>query len=271
MRKNFCLILIILIFLTALHIFAEGSFTLEQVLSPPYPWSLVSAKKADWIAWVFHSQGARNVWTAAAPDFKPINLTGFGRDEVFEMPDVYITNDGKTVVFVKGGRPNREGWVTNSDSDPAGREQAVWAVRTDTGEMWKLALGNNPVLSPDGQWALLVKDGLIYRVRLSPPYDLDKMPELELLFRAAGQNGSPQWSPDSSRIAFVSRREDHSFIGVFDIAKRKILWVAPSVDRDSDPSWSADGQKIAFVRRPGLQYGASAEFYRYRGPADLEI
>lgn len=271
MRKLLCLLFILIFFITLSSVFAEGSFTLEQVLSPPYPWSLVSAQKADRIAWVFYSQGARNVWTAAAPDFKPVNLTGFTRDEVFEIPDVYITEDGKTIVFIKGGRPNNEGWVTNSDSDPAGREQEVWAVQTDTKIMWKLALGSDPVLSPDGQWVLMVKDGLINRVPLSPPFDLNKTPELELLFKAAGQNGSPQWSPDSSRIAFVSRREDHSFIGVFNIAKRKILWIAPGVDRDSDPSWSADGQKIAFIRRPGLQYGASGDFFRYRGPADLEI
>lgn len=271
MRKIFCILFVSIFFLTLGSVIAEGSFTLEQVLSPPYPWSLVSAKKSDRIAWVFYSQGARNVWTAAAPDFKPVDLTGFGRDEVFEIPNVYITDDGKTVVFVKGGRPNREGWVTNSDSDPAGREQAVWAVRTDTGETWKLALGNNPVLSPDGQWALLVKDGLVYRVPLTPHYDPDKMPELELLFKAAGQNGSPQWSPDSTRIAFVSSRGDHSLIGVYDIYKRKITWISPSIDRDSNPSWSADGQKIAFIRRPGLQYETAPESYRYRGPADLEI
>ncbi|MBN2244251.1 MAG: S9 family peptidase [Candidatus Aminicenantes bacterium] len=272
MRKFFCLLISILIFLLTLgSVLAESSFTLEQVLSPPYPWSLVSAKNADRIAWVFHSQGSRNVWTAAAPDFKPVDLTGFGRDEVFEIPNVYITDDGKTVVFVKGGRPNRESWVTNSDSDPAGREQAVWAVRTDTGEMWKLALGNNAALSPDGQWALLGKDGLVYRVPLTPPYDPDKMPELELLFKAAGQNGSPQWSPDGTRFAFVSTRDDHSFIGVYDISQRRITWISPSVDRDSDPCWSADGQKIAFLRRPGLQYDTSEDFSRYRGPADLEI
>jgi dipeptidyl-peptidase 4 len=271
MRKIFCLIIISILFLNPASVLAEDSFTLEQVLSPPYPWSLVSAKNADRIAWVFYDQGARNVWTAAAPDFKPVNLTGFARDEVFEIPDVFITDDGKTIVFVKGGRPNNEGWVTNSDSDPAGREQALWAINTGTGEMWKLTLGSNAVLSHDGQWALLVKDGLIYRVPLSPPYDPNKMPELELLFRSAGQNGSPQWSPDSTRIAFVSRREDHSFIGIYDISKRKITWIAPSVDRDSDPCWSEDGKKIAFIRRPGLQYDVSEDFFRYWGPADLEI
>ncbi len=246
---------------------AKGTFTLEQVLSSPYPWSLISARKADRIAWVFNEKGARNVWTAAAPDFKPVNLTGFAQDEVFEIPDVSITDDGKTVVFVKGGRPNSEGWVTNPRSDPDGMEQAIWAVKTDTGQLWRVAAGRGPVISPDGQWLLVMKEGLIYSAPLTPPVDPKNVPKPELLFKAAGQNGSPQWSPDSMRIAFVTRRNDHSFIGVFDTIKRKITWIVPSVDRDSNPSWSADGTKIVFQRRPGLQYGAAAfRGFRGRGP-----
>ena len=247
---------------------AEGTFTLEEILSPPYPWGLVSAKNADRIAWVFYSKGERNVWTAAAPDFKPVNLTGYGRDEVFEIPDVTITDDGKTVVFVKGGRPNSEGWVTNSRSDPDGMEQAIWAVRTDTGQLWRIAPGRNPILSSDGRWLLFVDEGSIYRAPLTPPSDPEAIPEPEILFRAAGQNGSPRWSPDSTRVAFVTQRNDHSFIGVFDIEQRKITWIAPSVDRDSNPLWSADGTHIVFQRRPGLQYGQGAfRGFRGRGPA----
>ena len=69
----------------------QGTFTMEEVLAPPYPWALISANNADRIAWVFYSKGERNVWTAAAPDFKPVNLTGYAKDEVFEFRGIHVS------------------------------------------------------------------------------------------------------------------------------------------------------------------------------------
>lgn len=248
----------------------KGTFTLEQVMSAPYPRHLVSAKKADRIAWVFYTAGKRNVWTAAAPDFLPVNLTDYSRDEVFEIPSLAISDDGSIVVYVRGGNANREGWVTNPKSDPDGVEQAVWAVKTDGGNPWRVCRGNRPVVSPNGRWILLVKDGLICRVSLKDPSACGEPPVPERLFKAAGRNGSPVWSPDGKQLAFVSSRNDHSFVGIFDIAKRKITWMAPSVDRDGSPAWTADGRHVVFARRPGAQFNETFSFFR-RGPSRLAV
>ena len=68
-------------------------------------------------------------------------------------------------------------------------------------------------------------------------------------------------------MAFVSSRDDHSFVGVYDIAKNKITWLDPSVDRDSEPAWSPDGTSVAFFRRPGAQYNEVIDYYNPPLPA----
>src|SRR5258708_29466408 len=76
---------------------ATGGPTIEQFLSPAYPQELVSAKKADRIAWWAYERGMRNVYTAAAPDFRPVKLTNFTADNGVDISDVEISDDGSHV------------------------------------------------------------------------------------------------------------------------------------------------------------------------------
>ena len=77
--------------------------------------------------------------------------------------------------------------------------------------------------------------------------------------KAWGTNTAPRWSPDGRKIAFVSNRVDHSFIGIYDVATRSVKYMAPGVDRDTSPTWSPDSRRIAFIRRPGLPFGQQAQ------------
>ena len=70
-----------------------------------------------------------------------------------------------------------------------------------------------------------------------------------------GRQSNPQWSPDGSKLAFVSTRENHAFIGIYDMKTRKVDFIAPSTDIDGSPMWSPDGKRIAFIRRPGTPFG----------------
>jgi dipeptidyl-peptidase 4 len=253
---------------------AQKPPSMAQFISPGYPASLVSAKKADRLAWVVLDAGKRNVYTAAAPDFKPVRLTSFLDDNGVDTSDPAISDDGSVVIFVRGHSLNREGWGANPTGHPDGPERAVWAVRTTGGPAWRLGEVTNPVLSPDGRYVAFVKDGQIYAyavtrgavgqasspassvAQASPPaIDRAERP----LVKAAGSNASPRWSPDGSKLAFVSDRADHAFIGVLDMRKRSITFLSPSVDRDASPTWSPDGKRIAFIRRAGLPFGQQAQ------------
>lgn len=240
---------------------AQNSPTPADYISPAYPVELAAAAKADRIAWIAYDEGKRNVYSAAAPAYTPVRLTSFMKDDGVDLTDVKISDDGSVVTFVRGHAYNRDNWVANPSSDPAGAERAVWTVRTSGGGAARRLAAidrGSPQLAPDGSAVLFVKNGQIHRARTAAvagaAADGDKP-----YFTVWGTNSNPIWSPDSTRIAFVSDRVDHAFIGVYDVAAKKITYLAPNVDRDSAPTWSPDGRKVAFLRRPGLPFGQQGQ------------
>ncbi len=251
----------------------DPGFTIDQVLSPAFPYSLVAARRADRIAWIEIERGVRNIYTAAAPDFTPVPLTHASTDDGVDIGPLQLSDDGSVLVYIRGHTPNLDGFVANPSSDPLGGRREIWAVGTDGARPpWRVVAAADMHLSPDGRWVLYTRDGMIYRAPVDPGLaaapDMDDTPPL---LRDFGVHSDPVWSPDGTRVAFVSERYDerrpfpdqgkaptHSFITVYDIPSREITYLAPGVDFDSSPVWSPDGTRIAFIRRPGAPFGAFA-------------
>jgi dipeptidyl aminopeptidase/acylaminoacyl peptidase len=235
----------IVVALIALPLRAHGQFSIEQVMSAPFPSAPVAA--GNRVAWVQNDEGVRNIWIAEAPAFQGHQLTTFSEDDGQELSNLQFTPDGSAIVFVRGGAPNGSGEIPNPLSEPQPAERAIWMVALSGGDPVKLATGSSPIVSPDGLGLAFPSRGQVWWVAFDSAGSPTK------LFDIRGSAGSLSWSPDGSRLAFVSSRGDHSFIGVYDVASGGLRYYDASVDRDRNPVWSPTGDRIAFLRSPNVR------------------
>lgn len=243
-------------------------FTLEQVRSYPYPTELTAAANVDRIAWVFNENGQRNVYVAEAPNFVARRLTTYLQDDGQEISSLSVSPDGEWVVYVRGGDFGSN-WDDALPVNPVGMplptRVEIRTVPFAGGTPVSLGEGDSPTISPDANHVVFVRDRQLWRAPIDGSAPAQRLTQLR------GSQGEPQFSPDGSRIAFVSSRGDHAFVGVYTNDSTPIVWIAPSVDRDWSPRWSPDGTELVFARRNGSGGAPRPPFVQTPSPWSLHI
>jgi dipeptidyl aminopeptidase/acylaminoacyl peptidase len=237
---------IFLLLLCALHVpgFAGSGFTIEQVLSSPFPYSLTTSHassqgKEPRIAWVFNNRGVCNIWLAEGPEFKSRRLTSFKKDDGRHLRIRGFVEKNTAVVFSKDGEFN-PGHDPNWDG-----KSTLYKVNCDNGKMETLARTDRAAVCPQtGRLAYTKKGDL---------YILSAGEEAKKKLSARGNLGSLQWSPDGKYLAMVSRRgkfpHQYSYVMIYNVEQGNFHYIDASVYQDLLPKWSPDGKKICFMRR----------------------
>ena len=227
--------------------------TVEQYLNAPFASEMHAAPGGGRVVWMLNERGARNLWVAAAPDYKGRRLTAYKEDDGEDVGMIEWTADGGSIVYVRGGNLEQIGQAAPNPmslAEPA--DQGIWIVPFAGGPPRRLAEGHSPAVSKDGRIAFI-------RATQIWMTDVEGAKPVQIV-RARGACSNLRWSPDGSQFTFVNSRGDHSFIGVFRPGDKSVRYLDASTDRDGSPVWSVDSRRVAFIRTPMVASagGASA-------------
>ena len=240
MKKLICLTACFIVFI-ALH----AQVTIENLLSVPFPSELKASADGKHIAWITDDKGSRNIFIADAPAFSPRQITKHNTDEGLDITNLSFSADGKHILFTEGNSLNGAGEAANPAQLQEKTGQFVWLASIDGSGLRKIAAGDDAVASPDGNTILFLSKGKAWQASAS-----DTSKAASQLFEARGGISSLRYSPDGKKLAFISNRGDHAFLGIYDFSIKTVEYPDPSVDIDSQPVWSTDGKWIAFIRSP---------------------
>ena len=248
---------------------ATSGFTIEQVLSAPFASDIVVAPDGPDFAWVSNAAGRRNVWLATAipgkAEFSSRAITHYTDDDGLDIADVAFMPHHEELLYARGGDPESPDKAPNPGELTAGVEQEVFLVGFHGGTPVKLGAGHAPVASPSGDRIVYLHHGDVFTAE---PREGAKARQL---FKTRGTADSVRFSPDGRRLAFVSTRADHSFVGVYTFADKSLEWIDASLSLDIEPRWSPDGSRIAFLRIPSTHDEVGLIPHRTGSPWSIRV
>jgi len=235
---------------------AQKPFTIADALSAPFMNQLTAAPAKNRIAWFVDDEGKRNVW-AASPTEKAHSLTHYTHDDGQDIDEITWSPDATRVAYTHGTGP--EGTEHPVAANPAQLQQNIQQrveIATWNGDVHILDTGHSAVFSTDGKRLFYLREGKIYAANTDTN---DKPTQLVI---AEGNATQLTPSPDGTRLAFVSQRGDHNFIGVFTLTNNTLTYIDPGTGLDHDPAWSADSKQIAFIRESPIPHPLDLRWMR---------
>jgi tricorn protease len=201
-----------------------------------HAWPMWSAN-GDTLYFMSDKSGAENLWSLGMGSEQPKQLTHFEQGRVL-FPS--ISYDGKSIVFE--------------------RNLTIWKLSIATGKAAQVPIKllgvpsssdvrhtqehkfDEMALSPDGKKMALTAHGEVFAVPAKDGGEgmrLTHTPERE---------ADLHWSPDSSRVLYVSERNGHHNLYEYDFKTEKERSLTSGKDENEAPRYSPDGKMIVYVR-----------------------
>ena len=224
---------------------------LAAALALPVASELVGARDAPRFAWVESEAGVRNLWFAERGRAAR-RLTGFTADDGQPLYDLALSPDGASLAFVRGGDGDeRDSSLPNPAAQAEPPRQQIFVAATSGGEPERVGDGHSPAFSPDGGRLAFTKRGEIWLSQRGGA--------ARRLASAGGEIRRLQWSPDGTRLLFISHRGDYSFVGLLEPGQPRIRFLDPGLGFSVEPVFSPDGRQVAFIRHLDAPAGAARD------------
>jgi len=257
-------------------------FTLNQALSAPFSNGLTAAPAKARVAWVTDAEGRRDIWIAGREEAAR-QVTHTNADDGQDLDGIAWSADAEQIAWTRGtGAQGPEHPVANPAELPGSVKQNVEIVDLRAngvgGALRVIAEGHAPLFLRDGSALLFLRSGNIWIAELTPgmhgegPRDAEKdAPGVRQLVSVRGAASGLRLSPDGRILLFVSKRGDHSFIGVYVFASKELRWMDPGVGLDHDAVWSPDGSRVAFVREVPVVSPIAERWMREGAPWSIRV
>ena len=168
--------------------------------------------------------------------------------------------------------PSALAWTPDGRSLVYSMQGSLWQQAIDSGVAEQLSSGPGydfqPDVSPDGKTVVFARY-LADAIELNL-LDLESG-KITALTKGGDVNVEPRWSPDGSRLAFVSTSETgrfHVFVGEVTentLNARPVLeeresavyrYYYSSFDHELSPAWAPDGKSLFFINNHEVPYGS---------------